>query len=844
MDAPGVVPDFINCHACEAPIDLAGQQGFSNVECPKCGALSVVPLQFGNILLLNVLGIGGMGTVYRAVDLSLNRYVAIKIIRKKFAGDPKFIETFAREARAAASVNHPNVAQVYSFANHEGLYYLTMELLERGSLDDRITKLGKVSETDVLQIGAQVAAGLRAAQQRGLLHRDIKPGNILFNGEGIPKIVDFGLASAQQDVAGEKAADGGMVVWGTPYYIAPEKLRGLAEDFRSDLYSLGATLFHALAGRPPFDAKTASEVVAKHTTTPAHNLKTYNTTVHDVTANVIGRMIAKEPNDRFESYDALIHELQQAERQMQQAKTGPVIVTETGERVPITSIIITIAVVVIAIAAIVLLWVNRSKFGLVSDTPPPTPPKPVATATATNKTAAITPPVPISEEVDFNENEPWTQTWNLLLSDLAQVKYQAALEDSEKLKQQTRNLPLQRRWVAFMEGVTLVAAGRSAEAQPIFRSVSIGLVKPKLADKVTPTNLVGPLLGIMTEILTPDDLEAGLSKAPDWAAALSRFTIGLKQYETGNIEEAQKSLRQYEKLTVDKSQPWAYALQPLARRLADDIERIPAVLAGIDKAIDAGDLDAALKTIRDVRSKTRLAAYKAPLDEREARIAKAREEVQRKAEETRKQAEEARQAALAKAREAEQQARLNAEAEVKHVQSIDASTATPLANYDFKGASAKYEQLAPKPASAEGLAALNQRLAAMRWLMEFKLQLTADIRAKPYEATTLVTRKNMTMQGKLVRATETEFTFVLPYGEMQAEWRDFAPATLQKLGEFYAQAFAASEKPAIRARRYVAVAVFAKYYNLNFANDLKQATQLDPAIESEIEPIFGKTPSQ
>src|SRR5262249_35973145 len=119
MDAPGVVPEFINCHACEAPIDLAGQQGFSNVEFPKCGALSVVPLQFGNLLLLNALGIGGMGTVYKAVDLQLNRYVAVKILRKKFAADPKFIETFAREARAAASINHPNVAQVYSFGDFD-----------------------------------------------------------------------------------------------------------------------------------------------------------------------------------------------------------------------------------------------------------------------------------------------------------------------------------------------------------------------------------------------------------------------------------------------------------------------------------------------------------------------------------------------------------------------------------------------------------------------------------------------------------------------------------------------------------------------------------------------------
>ncbi len=837
MDAPGIVPEFINCHACETAISLAGQQGFSNVECPKCGALSVVPLQFGNILLLNVLGIGGMGTVYRAVDLSLNRYVAIKIIRKKFAGDPKFIETFAREARAAASVNHPNVAQVYSFANHEGLYYLTMELLERGSLDDRITKLGKVSETDVLQIGAQIAAGLRAAHQRGLLHRDIKPGNILFNGEGIPKIVDFGLASAQQDVAGEKTADGGMVVWGTPYYIAPEKLRGQGEDFRSDMYSLGATLFHALAGRPPFDAKTASEVVAKHTTTPAHNLKTYTPGVQDFTASAIGRMIAKEPSDRYETYDALIHELQQAEKVLHDAKAAPVIVTESGERVPVMQVVITISVLLMAIAVIALLWVNRSKFGLVSNEAPPPPPPTAPVASGSNKPVSQTPPVPVLEEVDFNEATPWTKSWNDMLNAMGQQKYQSALEEGERLKQLSRNLPLQRRWAIFMEGVTLVAAGRTPEAQPMFQSVDASYGKPRVPEKITPTNLIDPLAALMADSMSPEQITPSLSKMPDWASALTQFMLALKLYDTGKLDEAKLAFRAYEKLPVDKAQPWAYGLQPLARKLAEEIDRIPVVLASIDKLQQAGQWDAAVKAIRDAKSKTRLTAFKASLDEREARVTKAQQDAQR-------EADEARQAALAKAREAEQQSKQAAEAEVKQVQAIDPSIAAPVAIYDFKSALVKYEQLTPKVSTAEGRQILNQRVTTMRWLMEFKAQLVADIRAKPYDSSGLVTRQNVTMQGKLAKATDTELVFQLPYGEMQSEWRDFAPATMQKLGEYYAQAFQATEKPPLRARRYMALAVFAKQFNLNFATDQKMAVQLDPAMQAEIDTVFGKAPAQ
>jgi len=176
MDVAGTVPESIPCHSCGSRLELAGLAAFTHMECPQCGALSVVPVQFGNFLLLNTLGIGGMGTVYRAMDLSLNRYVALKILRKKLAANTEFIEDFSREARAAAAVNHPNIAQVYSFGEHNNQYYLSIELLERGSLDDRIVKLIKLPERDVLEIGAQVAAGLRAAAERNLLHRDVKPG--------------------------------------------------------------------------------------------------------------------------------------------------------------------------------------------------------------------------------------------------------------------------------------------------------------------------------------------------------------------------------------------------------------------------------------------------------------------------------------------------------------------------------------------------------------------------------------------------------------------------------------------------------------------------------------------
>jgi serine/threonine protein kinase len=357
MDAPGKVPDSINCHACGAILDLTGQTGFTHVECKHCGALSVVPLQFGDFLLLNAIGIGGMGTVYKAIDLPLNRYLALKILRKKLSTNPSFIGSFSEEARAAASVNHPNVAQVYAFGEFDNQYYLSMELCGRGSLDDRITKLGRLPEAEVLSIGRQIASALLCAWQRGLLHRDVKPGNILFNEDGIPKIVDFGLARGHGHDAEDDKGRAPDQIWGTPYYIAPEKLRGRSEDLRSDIYSLGATLFHALAGRPPFEADTAGEVVSKHTAQPALSLKTYAPDLNERTIQVVARMLARDPTERYGTYEELIQDLIEAEDEL---KASPRVVVAPKEKrlsiVPLTGILV---VLVVGVATIWLVWEKR-----------------------------------------------------------------------------------------------------------------------------------------------------------------------------------------------------------------------------------------------------------------------------------------------------------------------------------------------------------------------------------------------------------------------------------------------------------------------------------------------------
>ena len=815
MDAPGFVPESINCHACNAPFDLAGQAGFTQVACPHCGAISVVPLQFGNLLLLNVLGVGGMGTVYKAIDLQLNRYVAVKILRSKFAGDPQFIAAFAREARAAAAINHPNIAQVYAFTEQEGQYCLTMELLERGSLDDRITKLGKLPEADVLTIGAGIAGGLRAAHQRDLLHRDIKPGNILFNDEGVAKLVDFGLAGAQHEASGP----GANVIWGTPYYIAPEKLRGQPEDFHSDMYSLGATLFHALAGRPPFEAQTAAEVLALHAKAPAFNLTTYNSAVQEHTARVIGRMLAKDPTERFVTYDALIQELNQAEQRLQSNQSEAAITTESGERISLLSVLITIGAILAAVVLSAYLWFNRTKLGIETSTPPP-PPAPVVVPKVTPK-----PPV-VVEEVNFGEAAPWANSWSNALAYLAHDNIQGALAECENLKQLTRGQPLHRRWALLLEGGTLLAAGRGPEATPIFLKAVDPAAPTKVPENITPTNLINPLTALLLDPLPATTT----TNWPDWAAGFAQALLGLKQLSDGQLDAARATLAAYQKLPVDPAQRWAFALQPLARKLADEISQRTTTLAEINRLQESGKLDEALKLLRLTRSRSGIATFQAELDARESLLLQAQQAAQQKVADAKRLAEIAAQNRLAA-----EQSQQNIDAEIRQIQALEPGVAGPLANYDFQAVLAKYTELAPKLTATAAKQVLDQHCAIWRRLVEFKKRLAGDFALQPFDANQIVTR-GARVEGHLMRATETELTFSVPYGELAAVWRDLTPATVQKMGEFYAQ----TGKPADRARRYLDTAVFAKQFNLKFAEDLKQALQLDPPLQAEADLLVGK----
>jgi serine/threonine protein kinase len=290
----------------------------------------MMPMQLRQFELRAPIASGGMGTVYRSFDVNLEREVAVKLMKRELKEDPQALESFYREARAAAALNHSNIIHIYTFDEFESQLYLVMELADAGSLDSRIDRERRVSELDVLDIGIKVGSALGSALKRNLLHRDIKPGNILFNDEGEPKLIDFGLARKA-----EGSTDDETTIWGTPYYIAPEKVRREREDFLSDMYSLAGTLYHAVTGHVPFEAPTVEAVVAAHIHTPLTPPNQVATDISQPTSDALARAMAKGPPERFQSYDEFIMALEAARSQLlvnQLRGQGPAGVAGAGAR--------------------------------------------------------------------------------------------------------------------------------------------------------------------------------------------------------------------------------------------------------------------------------------------------------------------------------------------------------------------------------------------------------------------------------------------------------------------------------------------------------------------------------
>jgi uncharacterized RDD family membrane protein YckC len=286
-----------------ATLSESGQTGPRSAETgsPAPGTL------FAHFRLDAPVGQGGMGQVWRATDMALDRPVAIKLLPPAVARDPEHRARFYREARAQARLNHPNICHIYYIGEREDQLFFAMELVEGESLQQRLERLGKIPLGEAVEYCRMAALGLREAHARGFTHRDIKPSNLMLDRHGVIKLVDFGLVKKTE--GGDVAQTGGVLV-GTPLYMSPEQARGDAVDFRSDIYSLGVTLHTLIAGEPPFSGPTALAVVSKHLSDPRPRLLKRSRGAVTLLDELIDRMMAKKPADRFGSYDELVAALE------------------------------------------------------------------------------------------------------------------------------------------------------------------------------------------------------------------------------------------------------------------------------------------------------------------------------------------------------------------------------------------------------------------------------------------------------------------------------------------------------------------------------------------------------
>ena len=259
--------------------------------------------------ILGKLGAGAMAVVYKARQLSLNRTVAIKVLPKRFTENPEYVERFYKEGQAAGKLNHNNIVQAFDVGEAGGYHYFVMEYVEGKTIHDDLSA-GKIySEDEALDIIIQVAHALAHAHTCGLIHRDVKPKNIIINIEGVVKLADMGLARETTDI--ETARTEAGKAYGTPYYIAPEQIRGRIDiDHRADIYGLGATLYHIVTGRVPFMADDPSDVMRKHLKERLIPPDHINTSLSAGISEVIEVMMAKRKEDRYNNVEELLTDLE------------------------------------------------------------------------------------------------------------------------------------------------------------------------------------------------------------------------------------------------------------------------------------------------------------------------------------------------------------------------------------------------------------------------------------------------------------------------------------------------------------------------------------------------------
>ncbi|MBO4633446.1 MAG: protein kinase [Lentisphaeria bacterium] len=306
------------CPICKGIVSVEDTEMGTTVQCGHCNNPVTVPSSrtasgsvIGDFIILHELGRGGMGIVYLAHQISLDRPAAVKILSESYAKNSDFVVGFIKEARAAAKLNHPNIVQAYAVGDDDGIFYFAMEHVDGETMKHILKRENVIPVKKAIDIVRQIAEALDYAwQEEKLVHRDIKPDNIMLTSAGRAKLADLGLAKVGNDPGSTE----GEEVMGTPQYISPEQLTGDALDNRTDIYCLGATFYHFLTGRFPYEGSSAVEIARQHldgTLIPPNQV---NPAIPETVSRVVEKMMAKDPAQRYQSAGQLAEDLARIKR--------------------------------------------------------------------------------------------------------------------------------------------------------------------------------------------------------------------------------------------------------------------------------------------------------------------------------------------------------------------------------------------------------------------------------------------------------------------------------------------------------------------------------------------------
>ncbi len=304
------------CPSCGTPLNIAALGIYAKVACPACGHIDHVHSILANYRIESVLGLGGMSVVLRARDLILERPLAIKLLNEFYRDQPERMERFEQECELMAKVRHENVVSFYSAGWFKGQFYIAMELIHGRNLEELVREQGPMEPMRALDILSQVVEGLQAASKAGLLHRDMKPANILICEDGLAKVLDFGLSHGKMDAETEE------IIWATPFYVPPETLMREPEDTRTDIYALGMTLRHLLTGQENFNppATDIEQMLANKKALPP--MAEVMPQLPEPYRDLIDRMTAYDPANRSESYTSLKLEIAEVRAALEAEKRG------------------------------------------------------------------------------------------------------------------------------------------------------------------------------------------------------------------------------------------------------------------------------------------------------------------------------------------------------------------------------------------------------------------------------------------------------------------------------------------------------------------------------------------